>query len=80
MFVNGIPFLGTLSRDIKLGSIEFLPSRTAKQLTNALECAFLYARASWTWSLKSSRVTLLQRKSIPPPQENMSEISSGISE
>eukprot|EP00804_Cyclotella_cryptica_P019912 CCRYP_007825-RA/>CCRYP_007825-RA protein AED:0.78 eAED:0.12 QI:0/-1/0/1/-1/1/1/0/255 len=41
MFVNGLPFLVTLSRDIKLGSIEFLPSRTAKQLTNALECVIL---------------------------------------
>eukprot|EP00804_Cyclotella_cryptica_P026860 CCRYP_019980-RA/>CCRYP_019980-RA protein AED:0.34 eAED:-0.36 QI:0/-1/0/1/-1/0/1/0/208 len=44
MFVNGLPFLVTLSRDIKLGSIEFLPSRTAKQLTNALEKVFLIYR------------------------------------
>jgi hypothetical protein len=32
MFVNGLPFFVTLSRDIKLVSIEFLPSRTADQL------------------------------------------------
>ena len=29
MFVNGIPFLVTLSRKIRLFTVEFLPSRTA---------------------------------------------------
>jgi hypothetical protein len=37
MLVNGLPFLVTLSRDIKLGSIEFLPSCMVKQLTSALQ-------------------------------------------
>ena len=37
MFVNGLPFLVTLSRYIKLGSVEFLHSRTVKHLTSALQ-------------------------------------------
>eukprot|EP00804_Cyclotella_cryptica_P029934 CCRYP_017818-RB/>CCRYP_017818-RB protein AED:0.41 eAED:0.41 QI:0/0/0/1/0/0/2/0/209 len=32
MFVNGLPFLVTLLQDIKLGSVELLPSHTAKHL------------------------------------------------
>ena len=36
MFVSGIPFLVTLSGDIKIISAEFLPSRTAKQLSISL--------------------------------------------
>ena len=36
MFVNGLPFFVTLSRDIKLVSVEFLPSRTADQLCSSL--------------------------------------------
>eukprot|EP00804_Cyclotella_cryptica_P006122 CCRYP_010732-RA/>CCRYP_010732-RA protein AED:0.20 eAED:0.22 QI:0/0/0/1/1/1/2/0/901 len=44
MFVNGLPFLVTLSRGIKLGSIEFLPSCTAKNLIKALEKVILIYR------------------------------------
>eukprot|EP00804_Cyclotella_cryptica_P028113 CCRYP_010983-RA/>CCRYP_010983-RA protein AED:0.51 eAED:0.45 QI:0/-1/0/1/-1/1/1/0/258 len=44
MFVNGIPFLVTLSWDIRLGSVEFLPSRTVKNLTIALEKVLLIYR------------------------------------
>ena len=36
MSVNGVPFLATLSRKIKLFTVEFLPSRTAAQLTQYL--------------------------------------------
>ena len=36
MFVNGLPFLLTLSRDIRFGTVEFLPSRTAPQLGRSL--------------------------------------------
>ena len=36
MFVNCIPFLVTRSRDIRLNTIEFLPSRTARQLSSSL--------------------------------------------
>ena len=36
MFVNGLPFLITLSRAIKLVTVEFLPSHTAKELCNKL--------------------------------------------
>ena len=44
MFVNGLSFLVTLSWGIKLGSIKFLPSRTAKQLTIALGIVVLIYR------------------------------------
>jgi hypothetical protein len=36
MFVNGLPFLITQSRGIRLLTIEFLPSRTAEQLSKSL--------------------------------------------
>ena len=36
MFVNGITFLVTRSRDIRMNTVEFLPSRTAKQLSKSL--------------------------------------------
>ncbi len=37
MFVNGLPFLVTLSRGISLVTIKFLPSRTSKRLANSME-------------------------------------------
>jgi hypothetical protein len=37
MFVNGLPFMVTLSRGISLVTIEFLPSRTAKHLACSVE-------------------------------------------
>jgi hypothetical protein len=37
MFVNGLPFLVTLSRRISLVTIKFLPSRTAKQLVSSIK-------------------------------------------
>ena len=49
MFVNGLPFLVTSSRGIKLGTIQFLPSRTAKQLCDALSKVLLiYSRGGYT--------------------------------
>ena len=36
MFVNGIPFFTTLSRDIIFGTAEYVPSRTAKKLAKLL--------------------------------------------
>ena len=36
MFVNGPPFLTTLSRYIRFGTAEHVPSHTAKQLANSL--------------------------------------------
>ena len=36
MFVNNIPFLLTLSREFKFGTVEFLPNRTAPQLGKLL--------------------------------------------
>jgi len=36
MFVNGLPFFMTLSRNIRFGTAEYLPSRTAKQLGRSL--------------------------------------------
>jgi hypothetical protein len=37
MFVNGLPFLVTSSREISLTTIEFLPSRTAKCLASSIK-------------------------------------------
>ena len=49
MFVNGLPFLTTLSRDIRLRTVEFLPSRTAKQLGSSLiKVVKMYARGGFT--------------------------------
>ena len=36
MFVNGLPFLTTMSRDIRFGTAEHVPSCTAKQLAKSL--------------------------------------------
>ena len=36
MFVNGLAFLTTLWRDIRFGTAEHVPSRTAKQLAKSL--------------------------------------------
>ena len=48
MFVNGIPFLVTLSRKIRLFTVEFMPSRTAAKLTDYLvKLSKLYARGGF---------------------------------
>ena len=48
MFVNGIPFLVTCSRDIKLITTEFLPFCTAKQLSSSLtKIVKVYARGGF---------------------------------
>eukprot|EP00956_Cyclotella_meneghiniana_P038953 scaffold162906_cov46-Cyclotella_meneghiniana.AAC.1 len=48
MFVNGLPFFVTLSRDIKLGTLEFLPSRTTDQLHKSLQTvARIYRRGGF---------------------------------
>jgi hypothetical protein len=48
MFINGLPFLVTLSRGISLVTIKFLPSRTAKQLANSIEHVVrIYGRAGF---------------------------------
>jgi hypothetical protein len=48
MFVNGSPFLVTSSRGISLVTIEFLPSRTAKQLASRMERVVrIYRRAGF---------------------------------
>ena len=36
MFVNGLAFFTTLGRDIRFGTAEHVPSRTAKQLAKSL--------------------------------------------
>jgi hypothetical protein len=40
--VIGLPFFVTLSRRIKLVTIEFLPSRTAKQLCKSFQRSYGY--------------------------------------
>ena len=48
MFVNGIPFFITRSRDIKLITTEYIPSRTAKQLSSSLtKIVKVYARGGF---------------------------------
>ena len=48
MFVNGIPFLVTRSRDIRMNTVEFLPSCTAKQLSKSLKIIIkVYARGGF---------------------------------
>ena len=49
MFVNGLPFLVTLSQDIKLASVEFLPSHMVKQLTSALQKVLIVYRRGAIW-------------------------------
>ena len=45
MFVNSLPFLTILSRDIRFGTAEHVPSHTAKQLANSLmKVVKLYAQ------------------------------------
>ena len=49
MFVNGIAFLTTLSRKIRLTTVEHVPSRTAEQLSSSLtKIVQLYAKAGFT--------------------------------
>ena len=48
MFVNGIPFLVTLLRKIKMLTAEYLPSCTAKQLSSSLtKIVKVYARGGF---------------------------------
>ena len=48
MFVNGIPFLVTCSRDIRMNTVKCLPSRTAKQLSKSLtKIVKVYARGGF---------------------------------
>jgi hypothetical protein len=48
IFVNGLPFLVTSLRGISLVTINFLPSRAAKQLANSVERVVrIYGRASF---------------------------------
>jgi hypothetical protein len=49
MFVNGLPFLVTSSRELSLVTIEYLPSRTAKCLVHTLQRVFrIYGTAGFT--------------------------------
>jgi len=48
MFVNGMAFLTTLSRKLRLATVEQLPSRTATQLSNSLiKIVKLYTRTGF---------------------------------
>eukprot|EP00804_Cyclotella_cryptica_P009344 CCRYP_009005-RD/>CCRYP_009005-RD protein AED:0.36 eAED:0.36 QI:20/0.12/0.11/1/0/0/9/0/1019 len=54
MFVNGLPFFVTLSRDIKLITIEFLPSRTIPMLCATLKKTLaIYKRGGFTERARS---------------------------
>ena len=48
MFVNGLPFFVTLSRNIRFATVQFVPRRTANDLSNVLnEVLMLYKRAGF---------------------------------
>ena len=48
MFVAGVPFFVTHSRKIDFTTVEYLPTRTARQLANALrKVMFIYARGGF---------------------------------
>ena len=48
MFVNGIAFFTTISRDIRLLNYEHVPTQTAKQLSRLLiKIVLLYARGDF---------------------------------
>ena len=48
IFVNGLQFLNTLSRDIIFGTAEHVPSRRAKKLANSLmKVVKLYAKGGF---------------------------------
>ena len=48
MFVNGLPFFVTLSRNIRFMTVKFVPRRTAVELANTLkESIMLYRRAGY---------------------------------
>ena len=58
MFVNGIPFLVTMSRKIKFRTAEFAPSRTKKQLARLLRrVCMVYGRGGFV-----VRVILMDRE------------------
>ena len=48
MFVNGLPFLTTFSRDIQFGTAEHVPYRTAKKLANySMKVVNIYAKGGF---------------------------------
>ena len=52
MFVNGVPFLVTLSQKIRLFTVDFLPIRNAAQLISHLtKLVKLYARGGFILGL-----------------------------
>ncbi len=52
MFVNGAPFMVTISRKIQLRTADHLITCTAESLTNSLTCVInLYARGGYTVNL-----------------------------
>jgi len=48
MFVNGLGFLTTFARDLRFHTAEYVPTRTAKQLSNSLKKIIqLYGRGGF---------------------------------
>ena len=48
MFVNDLSFFVTMSRDIKMVSVEFLPSRTAEQLRSSItKVIYIYRQGGY---------------------------------
>ena len=52
MFVSGVPFLVTLSREIKSRTTQFLPKQTARTLADSLiKVLMLYSRGGFIVNL-----------------------------
>ena len=52
MFVCGLPFLVTYSRNIKMTTVEYMPNRMASQLAKSIKkIVKLYARGGFTVNL-----------------------------
>ena len=63
MFVNGIPFLVTRSRYIRMNTVKFLPSCTAKQLSKSLtKIVKVYARGGFIVRLDMMDMELKKNK------------------
>ena len=52
MFVGGLPFWVTSSRNIKMATAEFVPTRTARQLANyIMKLVKIYSRRGFAVNL-----------------------------
>jgi hypothetical protein len=73
MYVNGIPMLVTVSRNIRFATVEALPNHNIKTLVNAIKnVVTVYRRASFIITM-----TLMDGE-FEPMRGDLSDISPGI--